>query len=347
MPATPEFNIAQNELKESSKDSNDHKLQYDTVEGSKGIRHVSIRRKAFRPLLDLYASILFSKRFLFSFNLLLNSTFTTMSTLLCYFYLPIQFHLSMSWRLLSIALIVPMITSTMIIFDRREFALQQIRIFRGRAYQLYQAHASWAPLPPHLRDSKEVSRDTYWFTHSEEVLSLMLQLGRDMYTYLTLPTFSLGRHRVTAVGREEAQIIMQAGYPLYQKCFVHHVTKLTELTEVLKRAGLELPETIRIREWERMLTTSIEQLRLVKTYRSPQALRSFGRLYTLILPPLYGPSYIKLVRHFHTNVSSRGEIWIGICFALIIACTATAIFEMNHDLEDPFISRFDAETIGS
>jgi hypothetical protein len=317
-------------------------LHNNATEASEGISFASprTRRRAFRPLLDLYASILFSKRFLFSFDLLLNFAVTIMSTILCYFYLPLHFSLSMSWRLLSITLVMPMITSTMIIFDRREFALQQIRIFRGRAYQLYQAHASWAPLPAHLRNNKDVSPDTYWLDHSDEVLSLLLLLGRDMYRYLTLPTFSRARHRVTAIGRREAKMITQAGYPLYQTCLVQR-------TEVLKRAGLELPETIRIRDWERMLTTSMEQLRLIKTYRSPQALRSFGRVYTFILPPLYGPSYIKLVRHFHSSAGSRGEIWIGICFGLIVAYTATAIFEMNNDLEDPFITNFEEDTVGA
>jgi hypothetical protein len=39
---------------------------------------------------------------------------------------------------------------------------------------------------------------------------------------------------------------------------------------------------------------AIENLRMIKNYRTPQTLRSFARLFTTLLPPFFAPTYAQI-----------------------------------------------------
>jgi hypothetical protein len=67
----------------------------------------------------------------------------------------------------------------------------------------------------------------------------------------------------------------------------------------------------------------------VKMYRTPQAFRSFARIFTLFLPPFYAPNYAQVAR----DVNSLG---VGIAFGIVTALALTALFESQQILEDPF-----------
>lgn len=134
---------------------------------------------------------------------------------------------------------------------------------------------------------------------------------------------------MTKSGRKEAARTMEAAYNLLESMSTQRMTRLTLYSERLKKIGLPSSEVSRIRQYERFLTDNIEQLRMVKIYRTPQALRSFARIFTLILPPFYSPSYAQLAR----DVESLG---MGIAFGVITAVCLTALFESLEVLEDPF-----------
>ena len=68
---------------------------------------------------------------------------------------------------------------------------------------------------------------------------------------------------------------------------------------------------------------------MVKMYRSPQALRSFARIFTLLLPPFYAPTFAQVAM----DVNSLG---VGVSFGIITALGLTALFESLQVLEDPF-----------
>ena len=85
----------------------------------------------------------------------------------------------------------------------------------------------------------------------------------------------------------------------------------------------------RIRQWERNCLDAIERLRVVKMYRTPQGLRSFGRLFSMLLPPFYAPYYAQLAY----DVNSLG---VAIAFAIFTALALTSLFETISQMEDPF-----------
>ena len=107
------------------------------------------------------------------------------------------------------------------------------------------------------------------------------------------------------------------------------MTRLTFYSERIKKIGLPSGEISRMRQYERFLSNNLEQLRMVKMYRTPQALRSFARIFILILPPFYAPAYAQVARGTHS-------LFIGIAFGIITAVGLSALFEGLEILEDPF-----------
>lgn len=137
------------------------------------------------------------------------------------------------------------------------------------------------------------------------------------------------RHRMTKQGRKEASRTTEVAYYLLESIATQRMTRLLMYSERLKKIGLPSGEVSRIRQYERFLSDIVEQLRMVKMYRSPQALRSFARIFTLLLPPFYAPTFAQVAM----EVNSLG---MGIAFGIITALGLTALFESLQVLEDPF-----------
>jgi hypothetical protein len=89
-------------------------------------------------------------------------------------------------------------------------------------------------------------------------------------------------------------------------------------------------QATRVRQWERRLLESIEKLRVVKMYRSPQGLRSFARLFSIFLPPFYAPYYAQLAH----DLNSVGT---AIVFSILTSLALTSLFETISQMEDPFV----------
>jgi len=108
------------------------------------------------------------------------------------------------------------------------------------------------------------------------------------------------------------------------------MARLTTYDERLRAAGVGASEISRIRQYERFIGEAMEDLRILKMYRTPQALRSFARIFTLILPAFYAPTFAQLAR----DVESLG---MGISFGLLVAVGLSGLFNAIQCLEDPFV----------
>jgi len=161
------------------------------------------------------------------------------------------------------------------------------------------------------------------------VLAQLIGIGDELSRFLTLPTPSRTRHRMTHRGRKEAARTMEVAYLLLESMNTQRLGRLIMYSERLKKIGLPSGEVSRMRQYERFISDSIEQLKMIKLYRTPQALRSFGRIFTVILPPFYSPTYAQLA--IDTN-----SLGFGVTFGVITAICLTALFESVQVLEDPF-----------
>lgn len=237
---------------------------------------------------------------------------------------------TMSWVLLSFAVVTPISGAISMAFARREVALTHISQLRATLTALYAAHAAW---DWSFRDDGTTGRQrsfTDWQKHADAVLVQILGLARDLGRWLSLPNATRARHRVTSFGKKEAQETNVVAGRIYDSMVVR-MGRLTDFCETLKQQGLPPNEATRIRQWERMIHQNIEQVRVIKLYRTPQALRSFGRLFTMALPPFYAPYYAMLAH----DLNSLG---MAVAFAVLTVVALTALFETIAQMEDPFVS---------
>ena len=108
------------------------------------------------------------------------------------------------------------------------------------------------------------------------------------------------------------------------------MTRITILTEELKNYGLTETECSRIRQYEAKICDSLEKLRYIKQYRTPETLRTFIRLFIIALPAFYAPAFAQISYNLD-------NIWYGIIFAIITNMALNALFESIEELEDPFL----------
>jgi hypothetical protein len=233
---------------------------------------------------------------------------------------------NLDFILLTFAVISPISAAIGMAFARRERALVTIASFRSFSYHLYLAHSLWD-----WNDSggRAAVTDVDWLEHCDAVLAQLIGIGDELSRFLSLPTTSRSRHRMTRAGRREASRTIEVAYHLVESMTTQRVTRLTLYSERLKKIGLPSGEVSRLRQYERFISDSLEQLRMVKMYRTPQALRSLARLFTVLLPPYYAPAFAQVAIDTHS-------LGVGLVNAVIVALALTGLFLSLEVLEDPF-----------
>jgi hypothetical protein len=239
--------------------------------------------------------------------------------------------------LVTFAVASPITLAIRVAFDRREKALERIANIRAYFQHIYLIHAVWdwdGDDDEHCYHDKIKSsgraRCTIDFVkHTDMVLEELIAMGDELARFLSLPNTSRGWNRTTTAGRAEAARTVQAAYGLLESITIQRMARLTVYSERLKRYGLSGSEMSRVRSFERHLSAQLEELRLLKMYRTPQALWSFARIFTLILPPFYGPTFAQVAHQTDC-------IYIGVMFGIVTSLILTALLEAVQVLEDPF-----------
>ena len=245
----------------------------------------------------------------------------------------------MSWTLLTFAVVTPLSASVGMAFSRREKALAHLKSIRSAMMNSYLAHASWdwpnrgQPQSGRqactvLNSSEKTQEKVDWVAYGDDVLNGLLTLAEELSMMLLLPTFSRARHKVLPKGRQEAHNIHVVSERIH-KSLIGQVATLSAQCEYLKLQGLPGNEASRIRQWEQFILDGIEGLRMIKSYRTPQALRSYSRLLSVVIPPLFCPYYADLAR-------STGSLLLGILYSILTAVALSGLFDCVAQLEDPF-----------
>lgn len=242
---------------------------------------------------------------------------------------------SMNWILLTFAIVTPMSASITMAFARREKALTYIAAIRSLFFSLYQAHASWdwGTSYPTGRVQSKVN----WLQHSDAVLKDISAISEDLTRYLTMPSTSRARHRVIPQDRQYAKEGREIGDQLME-AIMTRVNRISLYCEILKVEGLPGNEAARIRQWEREIVLQIETLQIIKEYRTPQALRSLCRLFSVLLPPYYAPYYAQMA----VDLKS---LPMAIAFSILTSLALTALFESLTQMEDPFVAHLTLDGI--
>jgi hypothetical protein len=170
-----------------------------------------------------------------SYESLLSVALSVGMTLYVYFTLPDNISWSMDWVLLGFAVVTPMSISIGLAFQRRELALRQIAILRSSCFQLYLAHASWDWGSNQISGRQKTSGEVNWQDNADRALGELIGMADELCRFLTLPSFSRARHRVTTWGRHEASGTVEVAYRLWDTLLTCRMSKITHLTEILKK----------------------------------------------------------------------------------------------------------------
>ena len=275
-------------------------------------------------ILNTYSHIKIYVTMLIRLESIVGALLTVGATLIAYYYYPrddVDWNGNLPSVLLSFAVITPLGQSITMGFTRREQALKSLASYRSAVYNLYVAHSSWdwgscnknegkRGCVENINDeisvygsiatggddinSSKATKSIDFINHSETVLCNLINLSDSLYSYLTLPDSSRARHRVTKNGVEEASEILTCGRVIFTNNIYGRMIMISQLCEALKYRGMPSNEASRIRQWENQATTAVEELRVVKEYRTLQVLRVFGRLCSLFLPPFYATTYVQV-----------------------------------------------------
>ncbi|GKZ00086.1 hypothetical protein MPSEU_000962000 [Mayamaea pseudoterrestris] len=236
----------------------------------------------------------------------------------------------MDFVLLSFAVIIPLSNTVQMAFRRREQALSLMASFRATEVEIFLSHASWDwnQVPGNSHESGRTKSTVDWAEHASGILDELLAIANEMARYLTLPSSTRARHKSLSFFVAEARNTQAVADELH-KSVVKRMAIVADYCEILKREGIPGNEAARIRQWERFLLDYIEKLRMLKMYRTPQALRSFGRLFSLLLPAFYCPFFAEMSYKLNS-------LPFGIAFAVIASVALTGLFETVSQFEDPF-----------
>ena len=311
---------------------------------------------------DGVSAIKIFARMLFNWQSMLGCALTVGATLMAYYYAPNdgggEWNSNLPDILLSFAIITPLSLSINMGWSRRETALKALAMYRSAVNNLYVAHAAWdwgecskgkgrrgcvengedevnvyGDVPPTAAEKKAID----WLNHSDTTLCHLIHLSDSLCQYLTLPSATRARHRATAKGRNEANRVLSTGRELFTLTVCGRMSMLSQMCEALKYRGLPGNEASRIRNWENVITTAMEDLRNVKEYRTLQALRVYERLFCFLLPPFFATNYAQVA--FDTN------LFLGIATGVITSIALTGLFECVRTLEDPFVSNLTLDGI--
>jgi hypothetical protein len=175
----------------------------------------------------------------------------------------------------------------------------------------------------------KAASDVDWLKNTDELLYVICRICIELTRLLTLPTASRGRHRVFGFGKKQRSELEMIARKL-RRSLVEQMNVLSDKCEVMKHEGLPPNEASRVRQWEREATMQIEQMLMIKKYRTPQALRSFSRVFSVFLPPFYAPYYAQMAE----DLNSLG---IAIAFSVLTSIALTSLFEVVVQLEDPYV----------
>ncbi|OQR87518.1 hypothetical protein ACHHYP_08705 [Achlya hypogyna] len=273
--------------------------------------------------LDIYAACAILSLHLLSFETALVVAISVASTTV-YFFLAVDFGANLSWTIVSFAIVAPMIMQIRQAFSRREVALDLLADVKALMCNVLLAHALWdwgknerMKLPPiHVLKTKRLLRG----------------IVADIHRILTLPTFTRGRHQFTGYGRGEAREYLQLFHSLSRRV-TFTVQQLHLQVEVMKAVGLPANEASRINQYHWLLQARIEKLSNIKLYRTPQATRSFTRLFIMILPFFYGPYYVYIAKG---GAGLRTNFAFALLLSVVTSLVMIGIFNVEKALEDPF-----------
>lgn len=229
------------------------------------------------------------------------------STLLCrHFSLQADFPLT----IVGIAIVFPVVFSIDSAYKRRERTLVLLSDFKAHLNAIYLASRDWID-PKHR-------------TFCGELKIRLLASYNSLKEYCTVPASSLEE--------AEKQVYLAIG-------------DLSKLAQNFRGMDMNLSEVSRINQYISKLAIAMENIKVIRQYRTPVTLRAYSKVFIYSFPILYGPYFV----HAAQDYSHGLEFFMPVVFSFILV----SLDNIQEHLENPFDQigeddvKFDVDTFGT
>lgn len=213
-----------------------------------------------------------------------------LSTWLCGFYgLQADFPLT----IIGIAIVFPVVFSIDSAYKRRERTLMLLSDFKAHLNAIYMASQQWI----------EPSNESY-------ASDIKVQL---------IEVFSLLR-KLCSVNDKEFIVAERAVY--------EQISELSKALQKLRKLDMYLGEVSRVNQYVSKLTIDIENIKVIRQYRTPVTLRAYSRVFIYSFPVLYGPYFVHAAQEYSHGL----EYFMPIIFSFILV----SLDNIQEHLENPF-----------
>ena len=239
----------------------------------------------------------------------------------------------LDFAFLAFSVVFPLTFLIQATFSRREAAALRLADFKSCILStiLFTLTVDW-PIEDGSK-RKNLGRLSLPDNFNEHVIEDAKELVFLVYEYLSMPNVLHARNVVFSIKQKATRrthafqndIVVKINNVMFD--FAMH-------TELMREYGFPSGECSRRHQYVQYLRQRFEQLRLVKYYRTPQATRSFGSVYILVLPWVCGP--------YFAWVYEETSLAFALCLAGFTFAVLLGLLHTQQGLEDPFLSNYSA-----
>lgn len=242
-----------------------------------------------------------------------------------------KFAVKLDFSFLAFAVVFPLTFLIQSTFARRELALSFLADFKASilSASLMTLTTDWPDMEGDLTSGRLALPEQF----NANVVKDFKELVQLVYQYLSMPHVSHARN-VVYWRKQQATKRVRALQNGIVKQINDSLFDLAMHTEEMRKYGFPSGEASRLHQYHQFLQQRFEHLRLFKYYRTPQATRSFGRAYILILPWLCGPYFAWVF--VETNDSYAFAMSLSALTFLIVL----GLLNAQQGMEDPFSADF-------
>ena len=290
--------------------------------------------RALADLLNFLASFWVVAGSVLTYDIILGCVLACMSTVLCWHAGPIEW--DMSQNFISIAVVWPVTQGISIGFSRRESALTEFGNLLATMRSVWESLHTWQ-----IKDKDgEWRRVAESFEDKESQLAyrrLFDELLVSIVAYFGLPRTQRARHTVgiCLARAEEAEIkeLLREQRSVVDKA----IGRMRRMVQDMKVKGLPGGEAHRLDQYVSLMNTAFEKLVFLKEYRTPRALRSYARVYIILMGAFYAPNYLTIASS--QSPHHREQLLAALLYACMLQIVVGSLFHVLIGLEDPFGSR--------
>jgi len=239
----------------------------------------------------------------------------------------------LDFSILAFAVVFPLTYLLQQAFTRRESALVYVANFKSSLISIVIADLTWDF--PVAETKKWGGRATLPEDFNLRVRNSACEMAELVFQYLSLPIVTKGRNYIFGSYRKKQSQVNNVRNSIEKRLATLWV-QLYDLVEVLKAHGMPGNESSRINQYLSFTQLHVNLLRNQKVYRTPQATRSFGRAYLIMLPWFFGPYFAFVAGLGDTEETNKG---FALALAAFTFLVLIGLINAGRLLEDSFLEQ--------